>query len=428
MNMFYKGPLPNPALINERIRHLNHIIHAISQWREPPLDAQWPVLVKDNIDVKGLRATAGSYALKELKADDAFCVKKLRENGAAPFGKTTMSELAGFLSTKMPPGYSELGGLGVNPIDPSLSPGGSSSGSCIAVAAGFCHAAIGTETHGSIVIPSLACGVVGIKPSVGLVSRDGVIPISHSLDTPGAIAQTVFEAAKLLEAMTGVDPNDEATADCPDEIDFHTDLGASRERLRLAFAIPDWRLPDDEERRIFETLIQQAKKFNVEIVEIQVPAIETYYKVISSTEIQTDFDKYLQKYGNGKTPGTFKDLVKMYEMRAQHHPYGMDRLLDALKFSPDLNNEVYQKALKDGIGNATTAIERTLKETNAEAIICPGFVPWWAIARAPYVALPIKQRENGAMVGMTVGCRRLEDRKAIDIAARLEAIIKETFG
>ena len=81
MNMLYKGPLPNPALINERIRHLNHIIHAISQWREPPLDAQWHVLVKDNIDVKGLRATAGSYALKELKADDAFCVKKLRENG-----------------------------------------------------------------------------------------------------------------------------------------------------------------------------------------------------------------------------------------------------------------------------------------------------------------------------------------------------------
>ena len=206
MDFLYREQLPNPAVINERIRKFNHIIHAVSQWREPALDAQWPVLVKDNIDVSGLRATAGSYALKELKAEDAFCIKQLRKAGGLPFGKTSMSELAGFLSTKMPPGYSELGGQGINPIDPSLPPGGSSSGSCIAVAAGFCHSAIGTETHGSIVIPSIACGVVGIKPSVGIVSRNGVIPISHSLDTPGAIAQSVTEAAKLLQAMSGADP------------------------------------------------------------------------------------------------------------------------------------------------------------------------------------------------------------------------------
>ena len=120
MEFLYRDKLPNPAVINERIRQFNHIIHGVSQWREPPLDTQWPILVKDNIDVSGLRATAGSYALKELKAEDAFCIKKLREHGGFPFGKASMSELAGFLSTKMPPGYSELGGQGINPIDPSL--------------------------------------------------------------------------------------------------------------------------------------------------------------------------------------------------------------------------------------------------------------------------------------------------------------------
>ena len=320
MTFLYSGARPNPAEINDRIRQLNHIIHAVSQWREPPLDTQWPVLVKDNIDVSGLRATAGSYALKELKATDAFCIKKLREHGGLPFGKTSMSELAGFLSTKMPPGYSELGGQGINPIDPSLSPGGSSSGSAIAVAAGFCHSAIGTETHGSIVLPSIACGVVGIKPSVGLVSRDGVIPISHTLDTPGAIAKTVTDAAKLLEAIAGTDPNDEATMDCPQEIDLHTDLGKDRRALRVALALLDYRAFDSEEKQAISTLIAECKKHQIEIVECTIKTFETYYKVISSTEIQLDFDHYLSRYGNGKTPGTFKDLVKMYEMRAQHHP------------------------------------------------------------------------------------------------------------
>lgn len=425
MTFLYSGAHPNPAEINDRIRQLNHIIHAVSQWREPPLDTQWPVLVKDNIDVSGLRATAGSYALKELKATDAFCIKKLREHGGLPFGKTSMSELAGFLSTKMPPGYSELGGQGINPIDPSLSPGGSSSGSAIAVAAGFCHSAIGTETHGSIVLPSIACGVVGIKPSVGLVSRDGVIPISHTLDTPGAIAKTVTDAAKLLEAIAGPDPNDEATMDCPQEIDLHTDLGKDRRALRVALALPDYRAFDSEEKQAISTLIAECKKHQIEIVECTIKTFETYYKVISSTEIQLDFDHYLSRYGNGKTPGTFKDLVKMYEMRAEHHPYGFDRLTDALKFSPNLENDLYKNALIKGVGQASDAIDKTLKATETQAIICVGFLPWWAMARAPYVALPLMQRSNGAIIGITVGCRRLEDRKAIDIAARIEKVIAE---
>ena len=425
MTFLYSGAHPNPAEINDRIRQLNHIIHAVSQWREPPLDTQWPVLVKDNIDVSGLRATAGSYALKELKATDAFCIKKLREHGGLPFGKTSMSELAGFLSTKMPPGYSELGGQGINPIDPSLSPGGSSSGSAIAVAAGFCHSAIGTETHGSIVLPSIACGVVGIKPSVGLVSRDGVIPISHTLDTPGAITKTVTDAAKLLEAIAGTDPNDEATMDCPQEIDLHTDLGKDLRALRVALALPDYRAFDSEERQAISTLIAECKKHQIEIVECTIKTFETYYKVISSTEIQLDFDHYLSRYGNGKTPGTFKDLVKMYEMRAQHHPYGFDRLTDALKFSPNLENDLYKNALIKGVGEASDAIDKTLKATETQAIICVGFLPWWAMARAPYVALPLMQRSNGAIIGITVGCRRLEDRKAIDIAARIEKVIAE---
>ena len=395
MDFLYRDQLPNAAIINDRIRNLNHIIHAVSQWREPPLDSQWPVLVKDNIAVSGLRATSGSYALKELKSNDAFCIKKLREHGGLPFGKTTMSELAGYLSSKMPPGYSELGGQGINPIDPSLSPGGSSSGSAIAVAAGFCHSAIGTETHGSIVIPSMACGIVGIKPSVGMISREGVVPISHSLDTPGAMAQTVEEAAKLLEALCGQDPEDEATAVCPDNVDFHTALGENKELIKLALAIPDYRAFDDEERKVLTKFVDAVRRNNIELVEVPIKNVETYYRIISSTEIQG--------------------------------PYGMDRITGALAYSPDLDNEVYKNALKKGIGNCTEAIDLTVKQAQAQAIICVGFTPWWAVGRAPYVALPLAQRANHAMIGITVGARRLEDRKVIDIAARLEKVIRQIF-
>ena len=182
---------------------------------------------------------------------------------------------------------------------------------------------------------------------------------------------------------------------------------------------------DAEERQVLTKLIEAARHSNIEIVEVPIKAVETYYRIISSTEIQQDFDRFLTKYGNGKTPGTFKDLVKMYEMRAQHHPYGMDRLTGALAFSPDLDNPVYTNALQKGIGNSTEAIDHVLSQSNAQAILCVGFIPWWAVGRAPYVALPLAQRANHAMIGITVGARRLEDRKVVDIAARLEKVIKQ---
>lgn len=416
-------PLPSAADIVRRIQKLNPTLHAVAQYQAPASDAPWLVLVKDNIGVDGFDVTAGSFALKGEKGVDAPCIRRLRAHGALPFGKATMSELAGFVSTTMPPGYSELGGQGVNPIDRSLSPGGSSSGSAIAVAAGLCHAAIGTETNGSIVIPSLACGVVGIKPSVGLVSREGVVPISHTFDTPGAIAANVGEAAKLLDAIAGPDENDPATLQYPHAADFLTNLGGDRSRIRLALAVQDGRVLDDEERQALFRLIEAAGAHGIEIVEAPVPSIETYYKVISSTEIQGDFDHYISQYGSPGAPRTFRELVDVYERRRARHPFGIDRLTDALSFAPDLDNAVYKNALKTGTANARGAIDSVLKTHSAQAIVSLGFLPWWAIAGAPYVALPLAQRSNRAMLGITVGCRRFEDRRAVDIAARFEKVI-----
>ncbi|MBN2266563.1 MAG: amidase, partial [Candidatus Aminicenantes bacterium] len=172
-----------------------------------------PVLIKDNIDTADkMETTAGSLALLGSKpAKDAFVVERLREAGAVILGKANLSEWANFRSTRSTSGWSGRGGQTKNPYALDRNPSGSSSGSAAAVAANLVAGAIGTETDGSIVSPASCCGVVGLKPTVGLVSRSGIVPIAHSQDTAGPMARTVADAAILLGAMAGPDADDPAT-------------------------------------------------------------------------------------------------------------------------------------------------------------------------------------------------------------------------
>jgi amidase len=184
-----------------------------------------PILLKDNIDTSDLPTTAGSLALAGSRPSrDAFITGKLRAAGAIILGKATLTELANFLTTGMPSGYSSLGGFGYNPYDPRplprgdgrpvLTPGGSSSGSSIGVSANLAAVAVGTETSGSILSPASANGIVGIKPTLGLVSRAGIIPISADQDTAGPLARSVADAALLLGVLAGFDEADAATRAC----------------------------------------------------------------------------------------------------------------------------------------------------------------------------------------------------------------------
>jgi len=179
-----------------------------------------PVVLKANIDTGDKMATtAGSLALAGHRApDDAFIVQALRSAGAIILGKANLSEWANFRSEKSSSGWSSIGGQTKNPYDLSRNPCGSSSGSAVAVAANLTAIAIGTETNGSVICPSGINGIVGIKPTIGLVSRDGIIPIAHSQDTAGPMARTVKDAALLLNAITAIDPGDAASAARPETL------------------------------------------------------------------------------------------------------------------------------------------------------------------------------------------------------------------
>src|SRR5574341_1111358 len=173
-----------------------------------------PIIIKDNIDTHDrMQTTAGSLALEgNLALRDAFLVERLRAAGAVILAKANMSEWANFRSTRSSSGWSGRGRQCRNPYVLDRNPSGSSSGSAVAVSANLCPVAVGTETDGSIIRPANACGIVGIKPTVGLVSRAGVIPIAHSQDTAGPMCRTVADAAALLGALAGVDPRDPATS------------------------------------------------------------------------------------------------------------------------------------------------------------------------------------------------------------------------
>src|SRR6184192_601727 len=277
-----------------------------------------PVLIKDNIATADRMAiTAGSLALVGARpSEDAFVVRQLRQAGAVLLGKANLSEWANFRSTHSSSGWSGRGGQCRNPYALDRTPSGSSSGSGVAVAANLCVVAIGTETDGSIVSPSTCCGIVGIKPTLGLVSRAGIIPIAHSQDTAGPMARSVTDAAILLNVLAGIDTRDPATlpSRTRGRVDYTRSLDANGLRgARIGVARTKFFGYSDVTDALMESAIEALKRLGAVIVDPADIATAGQFDdsefLVLLYEFKADLHRYLAEWAPGATAKTLADLI-----------------------------------------------------------------------------------------------------------------------
>ena len=346
-----------------------------------------PVLIKDNIDTADRMATtAGSTALLGAKPpSDAFLVHRLREAGAVILGKTNLSEWANIRSGRSTSGWSGRGGLTKNPYALDRNTSGSSSGSAVAVSASLCAAAVGTETDGSVVSPSSINGIVGIKPTVGLVSRTGIIPISHTQDTAGPMARTVTDAAILLGALAGVDPDDPATAsgagkavaDYASGLDAGALRGAKLGILRSSFEF------HDRVDALMETAIGVLREQGANVVDpVEIPTLGGLggpELTVLLYELKADMAAYLSRLGPGFPIRTLKDIIDFNEKNGgTEMPYfGQDLFLKAEAKGP-LTEEAYLEAREQCRRLARAeGIDAAMDRHGLDALVSPTDGPAW---------------------------------------------------
>jgi amidase len=346
-----------------------------------------PVLIKDNIGTKDrMMTTAGSLALVGAAAPrDSFVAEQLRKAGAVILGKTNLSEWANFRSSKSSSGWSGRGGQCKNPYALDRNPCGSSSGTAAAVAANLAAVGVGTETDGSIVCPSHACSLVGIKPTLGLVSRSGIVPIAHSQDTAGPMARTVADAATLLAALAGMDRRDPATAagrgkvgDYPSFLDAKGLAGA-----RIGVARAKFFGYSPKVDALVENAIRSMKELGAIIVDpANIPHLGEYddaeFEVLLY-EFKADLDAYLAEWAAGAPVRSLADIIAFNETkRRQEMPYfGQDIMEKAEKKGP-LTEKKYLKALhKCRKLSREEGLDAVMEKHRLDAIVAPtGGPPW----------------------------------------------------
>tara|TARA_Y100000746_G_scaffold5313_1_gene5029 strand:- start:4624 stop:5955 length:1332 start_codon:yes stop_codon:yes gene_type:complete len=400
--------------------------------------------IKDNIDVKSMATTAGSLALAELyPSEDAFIITKLKEANYSIYGKTNLSEWANFRSFNSVSGWSSVGGQTINPYGINRNPCGSSSGSAVAVASGMIDIAIGTETNGSISCPASVNGIVGMKPTVGLVSRNGIVPISASQDTAGPMGNSVAIVAKTLEVIAGKDPEDEATYNIPNNFKLTPDLDKNSLKGKR-FGLLNSGMEDEEGKKLLDKAINIIQSAGGEVVIIKdervYPGEEEFFLLLY--EFKRDLEKYLK---GADTP--YKSLQSLIDFNNANK----DRVM------PHFNQEIFEASLEASskhndykvslkiIKTVRYEFDQLLNQYNLNAFIGLTRNPAWkieyeggdsvamdkqrswgnggfaAIAGYPHITLPLDKVE-GLPVGISFIGSKWTDGSLLEYAATFEKL------
>jgi amidase len=410
-----------------------------------------PILVKDNIDTADrMRTSAGSLALAEwTPPNDAFLVTRLRAAGAVILGKTNLSEWANFRSMRSTSGWSGRGGLTRNPYALDRNACGSSTGSGVAVAANLCAAAIGTETDGSIVCPSTANGIVGLKPTLGLVSRSGVIPIAASQDTAGPMARTVADAAAVLSALTGVDPRDPATKVSGTRIvrDYAATLDSGAlQGVRLGVMRNFFGFHDGVDRVIGEALAAMKDAGGVLIDPANLPTKGKFDDAeleVLLYEFKDGVNTYLGARPSASGVRSLRDLIEFNAANASREmPWFGQELFERAEKKGPLTSPAYLKARRACVQQSRTlGLDAVMTKHRLDALVSPTGGPAWltdlvngdhfgggsstpaAVAGYPSITVPAGFI-HGLPIGISFTGRPWSDAKLLGIAYAFEQATK----
>lgn len=385
-----------------------------------------PILLKDNIGTDEMKTTAGAMALENNLADDAFVVDRLKERGALILGKVNLSEWAYFLCDGCPVGYSALWGQTLNPYGRRVfESGGSSSGSGTSVAANYAIAAVGTETSGSILSPSSQNSVVGLKPTIGLLSRTGIVPISSTLDTPGPMTKNVVDNAILLDAMMGYDKADEASVLTGWEKDWYmTEKEISLQGKRFG-AFKNLMESDS----IYKFTIEKMKEAGATIVEFEPPQVEMDgFLSILNIDMKNDLPAYIQNHVKDTEAVSVKDVADVVAFNNQDTlvriPYGQARLDGILADSTTAGGLIeIKKTLQ---ANGRKYFNEALDSHNLDAILSinnyhAGFA---AVAKYPALTIPMGYKTSGEPISLTFIAKQFQEAKLYDLGMAYEKTIK----
>jgi amidase len=404
-----------------------------------------PILLKDNINTKGkMLTTAGSLALEgNYCTKNSWVAQKLEDAGALILGKTNLSEWANFRSTRSSSGWSGRGGQTRNPYITDRNPCGSSSGSGVAASANLCSAAIGTETNGSVVCPSSTNGIVGIKPTVGLVSRSGIIPIAHSYDTAGPMTRTVADAALVLGTMTGIDPTDKYTSNSKSQGDYSKFLIAdalSGKKLGLAKRFTEFHSEVD---KLLDQAVKDFETLGASVVTIDNDELDgksggDAYDVMLY-EFKNDLNSYLEKCPPEVKVRSLEELIKFNsEHASMEMPFFDQEILEAAQAKGSLDSAEYQEAVANVFkSNGPEGIDRVMDKYSIDAIIAPTGAPSWPLdvingdhfmggssspaARSGYPNITVPMGFiHGLPVGLSIFAEAFSESKLISFAYAFE--------
>jgi amidase len=376
-----------------------------------------PITLKANIGTGDkMHTTAGAYALKDSVLDkDSFVAQKLREEGAIILGKTNLSEWANYMSAKSSSGYSALGGQTQNPYG-KYDVGGSSSGSASSVAAGFSVASIGTETAGSMIYPSSQNSVVGIKPSIGTVSRDRIIPIVEAQDTAGVVAKNVDDSALILEAISGYDANDVETKEGQQHKEDYTKYIDENSVKGLKVAIVKPLGVRSEEMDILNRIGKEFEGMGAKVIESKFPQEAYNIEMTKALEIgfKYDVNKYLEM-AKVKGINDLKDVVEFNKKDlANRAPYGQELLEKSLEDKTSVAD--YEKLINKNRKSGGKAIDDVLKDADVIISLSNQAAMIYAPAGYPALTVPAGYKTTGEPIGVTFVGSKFQEGKLIKIA------------